>query len=89
MLKEAWLQAARVRMPVGQRVIVVRSDEAGYIGKHGVVTEYDLGVQGEYPMVVVQFDEPVQGVPTIWKGGAIRDGFWCDGVDDDEIVKAP
>jgi len=78
--KTEWLQQVSNRFPVGAQVRVVRSDVEEYIGTTGVVVDYDIGVDGEWPLVGVVFDTPV--------GGVTRDGFYGDGYSDDEIVFA-
>jgi len=77
--KAAWLTSAGQRIPPGTRVRVVASDVPAYVGATGTVVDYDLGDDGSWPLVGVRFDAPI--------GGAARDGFYCDGASDDEIVE--
>lgn len=80
--KAEWLADAQKRVPVGTRVKVVTSDEEAYIGATGVVEDYDVGGIGDWPLVGVVFDTPI-----VREGHAYaRDGFYCDGDPDDEIV---
>ena len=82
--KADWLEEAKERIPVGTRVKVVRSDVDEYVGATGIVVDHNAGDDGEWPMVSVVFDTPIKhsgsGYPTK------RDGFYCDGDKDDEIV---
>lgn len=75
-LKKVWRLDAESRIPVGTRVRVVSSDALDYVGKTGLVHGYDVGGRGDYPGVVVAFDD-----------GTGRDLFYCDGYADDEIVE--
>ena len=76
--KERWLSSAAERIPPGTRVAVVASDVPEYIGSHGTVADYDIGDLDTCPLVGVIFDAPVNGT--------VRDGFYCDGDEGDEIV---
>ncbi len=83
--KSQWLKDAKVRIPVGTRVRVVRSDVEEYVGATGVVADYDLGYDAdEWPLVGVIFDKPVSHSESAKP--STRDGFYCDGDSDDEIV---
>lgn len=77
--KAEWLADAKVRLPPGTRVVVVKSDFDAYIGVTGSIIGYDIGHNGEWPMVRVKFDAPVDG--------AERDSFFADGCADDEVKK--
>lgn len=77
--KRAWLERAQRRIPVGTRVRVVASDLDVYVGALGTVVDYDIGDDGSWPLVGVRFDAAIDGME--------RDGFYCDGASDDEIVK--
>jgi hypothetical protein len=81
--KAAWLQEAKRRIPVGTRVRVATSDVDEYVGARGEVVDYDTGCYGDYPLVGVKFDEPIEHEGSLVE----RDGFYCDGYADDEIVK--
>lgn len=83
--KAAWLDEAKRRIPVGSRVLIRKSDVTEYIGTFGEVIDYDLGLDGSWPLVCVKFDSPIvyPGNPQ----GATRDAFYCDGDEDDEIMK--
>jgi hypothetical protein len=70
--KAAWLEEAQRRWPVGARVKVAASDLEEYIGLTGVVTDYDVGESGDWPLVTVKFDMPLSPP---------HDGFY-----DDELV---
>ena len=83
--KVAWLDDAKKRVPVGTRVKVVVSDVLEYVGVLGTVIDYDLGIDGEWPMVCVVFDTPIKHVGSA--DPTKRDAFYCDGNDDDELVK--
>lgn len=74
--KAEWKERTEKRLPIGMRVAVVASDESRYVGKTGVVVGYDLGVDGDWPGVVVEFG-----------GGMKRDMFYSDGEETDEIVE--
>lgn len=78
-LKVLWLKATADLLPVGSRVRVVASDVPAYVGARGQVVGYDLGIHGEYPLVSVKFDEPIDNTA--------QDGFYFDAAADDEIVK--
>jgi hypothetical protein len=68
-LKSAWLEEAQRRWPVGMRVKVKASDLSEYIGLTGVVMDYDVGHNGDYPLIGVEFDMPLSPP---------RDGFYDD-----------
>jgi len=81
-----WLAEAEKRIPVGTRVRVVASDAPEYIGVTGTVADYDSGGDDhDWPLVGVVFDSPVQA-DSFHGGLKARDGFYCDGGSDDEIV---
>jgi len=86
--KAAWLEAAQRRFPVGARVRVVKSDVSEYIGALGTVVDYDCGANGDWPLIGVRFDAPIQ--PWFEHAGSTnpttRDGFYGDGDGDDEIA---
>jgi len=85
--KAAWLVDAQQRLPVGTHVTVVHSDVPEYVGATGTVIDYDVGGDGDWPLVCVGFDTPISysgaSVPVV------RDAFYCDGATDDEIVRLP
>lgn len=72
-LKAAWLTDAMCRVPEGTRVRIVASDVSAYINQPGVVIGFDVGTDGDWPLVRIKLDN-----------GTI-DAFLCDGQDDDEI----
>lgn len=74
--KSTWREITEKSHPIGTLVKVIASDIPEYVGHRGRVVDYDVGVYGEYPMVGVEFSEPV--------GGTARDGFY---VDELEILK--
>lgn len=57
-LKEIWLRDAKDRFPLGTRVRVTHSDVPEYLGLAGTVTDYDIGLDGDWPIISVRFDEP-------------------------------
>jgi len=67
--KAAWLKEAQRRWPIGVRVKVKASDLEEYIGLTGVVMDYDVGIDGDWPLVCVKFDMPLEPP---------RDGFYDD-----------
>jgi hypothetical protein len=73
--KAVWLEGAKKRFPLGANVIVREYDEESYVGLRGKVIGYDLGVNGEWPLVSVGFDD------------GQRDGFYGDGAKDDQIQR--
>jgi len=79
--KAAWLEQAQRRFPVGTRVKVRASDLPEYIGLTGVVVGYDVGENGNWPLIDVKFEPSVEGQPL--RGGVMpfQDGFY-----DDELV---
>jgi hypothetical protein len=82
--KAAWLEAAQRRFPVGARVRVVKSDVSEYIGALGTVVDYDCGANGDWPLIGVRFDTPIQYAGST--NPTTRDGFYGDGDSDDEIA---
>lgn len=80
--KAAWLDDAEKRIPVGTRIKVVTSDVDDFKGTTGVVSGYDLGGDGVWPIVSVTFDTPITHEGHVYE----HDGFYCDGSSDDEIV---
>lgn len=72
--KSEWRAEMEKRIPEGARVRVLRSDVPEYVGLTGSVTGYDLGDDGEWPLVDVVFDQPAPS-------GARRDAFYADGAD--------
>jgi hypothetical protein len=83
--KHRWREDAKWRLPIGSRVRVVRSDVPEYIGAAGQVIGYDIGLNGDWPLVRVAFDRPVRRPHT--SDETMHDGFYSDGDVDDEIVK--
>ena len=77
--KAEWLLDAEARMPVGTRVKIISSDLDDDVGALGSVIGYDVGHDGEWPVIRVRFDKLT--------GGRVQDSFYCDGCCDDEIVK--
>jgi hypothetical protein len=86
--KAAWLVEARRRIPVGTRVRVVKSDVPEYVGAIGTVADYDVGGCGDWPLVGVVFDVSIQVPGAGNENPVARDGFYCDGDSDDEIIPA-
>lgn len=80
--KARWVREMEVRFPVGCRVKVTSSDVDAYVGKTGIVADYDVGVDGDWPLVSVVFDAPFKHDGEVVK----RDGF-CD--DEIERVEGP
>ena len=74
-LKAEWVERMKRDFPVGCRVRVVASDKKSYLGATGTVCDYDVGGNGDYPMIGTAFDPALPGEPA-------RDGFY-----DDEIVR--
>jgi hypothetical protein len=73
--KKAWLEEAQKAFPIGHRVEVVNSDIEEYIGVTGSVAGYDLGFSGDYPLIRINFDNPVYvSGPTDCK--VDHDGFY-------------
>lgn len=68
--KAQWLEEMKVKLPVGCRVRVLTSDLSQYVDATGTVADYNLGINGEWPMVGVVFDAPIDGTA--------RDGFYDD-----------
>lgn len=57
--KSIWLRDATESFPEGCHVRIVNSDESRYVGLTGVVTGYDLGSDGDWPLISVTFDDGV------------------------------
>ena len=71
--KHDWLSEVELSLPIGTRVRVLSSDIEEHVGQCGVVEAYDLGCQGEWPLVSVILD------------GGTRDGFYDDELSTKEI----
>jgi hypothetical protein len=67
-LKEAWLRDAREGYPVGTRVRIQESDVPEYLGMTGSVGGYDIGMDGDWPLIRIVFDRAA--------GGVYHDGFY-------------
>jgi hypothetical protein len=67
-LKEIWLRDARQGYPVGTRVRIQESDVPDYLGMTGSVTGHDVGLDGDWPLIRVDFDRAA--------GGVRHDGFY-------------
>jgi len=82
--KAKWLADTSQRLPPNSRVRVIGGDVEKYLGATGFVTGYDIGGDGDWPLVSVAFDKPI-----VADGGEVsRDGFYYDGFDDyDEIQR--
>jgi len=79
---------AQESYPIGAHVRVVRCDVETYVGRTGRVTGYSLGDDGDWALVRVDFDEPIQYASGHTNTG---DAFYADGdgSDNDEIVVIP
>jgi len=77
-LKAVWLEEAQRRWPIGMRVRVKASDVQEYIGLTGVVTNYDVGIKGDWPLVGVKFEPSIAGLPLLGGVAPARDGFYDD-----------
>lgn len=86
MRKAAWLTDAQKHFPIGARVRVVKSDIPEYVGAFGVVVGHDVGTDGDWPLISVQFDAPITYAQGRRQDIAAGDGFYGDGDSDDEIV---
>lgn len=76
--KAAWLSEAQRVFPIGTEVQIKKSDLPDHVGERGKVVGYDIGCDGEWPLISVEFSRPTRLNPV----GA-RHGFY-----DDEIAKA-
>jgi hypothetical protein len=70
--KRQWLLNTQVRLPPGTPVRVIDSDLDEYIGVTGSVVDYDIGRIGDWPLIGVRFDSPMD----LPNGPMDRDGFY-------------
>jgi len=56
--KAAWETRMRSQYPIGAHVRVTESDESEYVGLTGTVLDYDVGSDGDWPLIGVGFDAP-------------------------------
>lgn len=73
-----WQTEMEKKFPIGCRVRVTGSDLLKYIGATAVVQTYDLGQDGDYPLISVKFDTPFPPDPEHSASPANGDGFYDD-----------
>lgn len=73
--KRAYIEdVIKPEFPLGARVRVIDSDERCYINAKGVVEAYSPGTNGEWPGIIVKFDEASE-VPST------SDVFWLEEIE--------
>lgn len=76
--KQAWLQNATKLFPVGTRVRVCDSDVDEYVDATGIVTGYDLGLDGDWPLICVNLTYARKAMFSRTGNEQDSDGFYDD-----------